>query len=494
MSRALSEAEKVLESPAKATECAEDAVQDNRPPILRFRTSPEKPFSVSDLTAGSWCELQYYYVLTLLGGKRTRTTDMKRGSHVHEKLKRELYTPVTIKAIKKEDMFGLRIWNIIQGLHTLRDTGLTRELEVWGMVDGKVVIGIIDGLSYENPDQELQDEVLSSRGSSQNTVDPRVESGTSAAGAANHEIYITDVKTRKTPTKPPQAQVRVTLIQLFLYHRFLTQMATDQLDYLRVFERHDLDPDEPFSDSFMVQIGAVHEEIFADIDAESSTSSGSSGHPVDADRGVLVSAPSSPSQLSDLDLSGYPSLSPSQSRKLKYRTLRALIPRLKSEIRRTFPRGAADLGQIVAVEYRYRGDATDSSDSSSPGEEDEGATRPRRRRRDQEQQQPEDGSVLWTNSFFVEPHTLDQYLAETLRWWKGEREPYGVPLSEAYKCRSCEFVEDCEWRKNLDMEAIRRAKAKQMKGKEPEGSGEGGKKRGRKRRTSAAAAADDVSW
>ena len=35
-------------------------------------------------------------------------------------------------------------------------TGLTRELEVMGVVDGEVIIGIIDELSYACPDEELE--------------------------------------------------------------------------------------------------------------------------------------------------------------------------------------------------------------------------------------------------------------------------------------------------------------------------------------------------
>lgn len=460
-----------------------------------------KPFSVSDLTAGSWCELQYYYTLTQLQGRKTRTAAMKRGTEVHERLEREVYTPVAVDVVKKEDAFGLRIWNIIQGLRTLRDTGLTRELEVWGMVDGNIVNGVIDGLSYENPDPELQEEVLSSRGGSQRISDS--QSGP-VTEVADYEIYITDVKTRTTATPPPRAQVRVAIIQLFLYHRFLTQMATDQLDYLRVFERYGLNPDEPFSDSFMAQIGALQDEVFAEVDAQSARSSESSD-PVDSDGGGgFVSAPSSPSQLdNDLELGddGASLSSLPRSPKLKYRTLRALLPLLKFEIRLTFPRGAADLGQIVAVEYRYRSrDRTPpATPADSPSEEGE-SRRPRPRRPEQEE-----GAVICTNTFFVEPHTLDLYLSETLRWWKGEREPHGVVLEEAFKCRSCEFVEGCEWRRNLDMEAIRRAKVKMMKEKEADAEGEAaggeshsGKKRGRRKRSAmpadAAVAAGGVAW
>ncbi len=68
------------------------------------------------------------------------------------------------------------------------------------------------------------------------------------------------------------------------------------------------------------------------------------------------------------------------------------------------------------------------------------------------------GSIICTNTFFVEPQTLDLFLAETMRWWTGARAPHGVAPGEAgFKCRSCEFREECEWRAGMDREALKRA-------------------------------------
>ncbi|KAL2129325.1 hypothetical protein VTI74DRAFT_7934 [Chaetomium olivicolor] len=468
LSRALSDAQQAAESPTQAKAEPKGPADENRSPLLRFRTFPMKPFSVSDLTAGSWCELQYFYTLTKLpGGRKTRTTAMKRGSDLHEKLEREVFAPVQIEITKKEDAFGLKIWNIIQGLRVLRDQGFTRELEVWGIVDGNVVNGVIDGLSYENPDPELQDDVLSSRGSRQ-TITNSQPYELSTPG--DYEIFITDVKTRNSPTPPPQTQVRSAIIQLFLYHRFMSDMASGKLDYIRVFQRYGLNPDEAFSDSFMSQIGTIHEEVFAEADAETSSDfafgNDFSTTGRDSPQGGFVSAPSSPSQLS------FSSESLSEPN-LKYRTLRSLLPLLKFELHLTFPHGAADLGKIVAVEYRYRGRDLPPVPTTANTNPD-ASTRPRPRY--------EPGSVICTNTFFVEPETLDLYLSETMRWWKGEREPRGVPLEEAaFKCRSCEFVEECEWRRNLDQEALRRVRRKKEKKVEEDREGEEGKGKGQER-------------
>lgn len=89
-----------------------------------------KTLSVTDLTAGTWCELQHFYTLTRLpGGKKTRTAAMKRGTRLHEKLEREVFRTVQVEVTKREDNSGLKLWNMIQGLRVLRDQGATREFE-----------------------------------------------------------------------------------------------------------------------------------------------------------------------------------------------------------------------------------------------------------------------------------------------------------------------------------------------------------------------------
>ncbi|KAJ4419924.1 hypothetical protein N0V85_000811 [Neurospora sp. IMI 360204] len=433
--------------PKRSVEEKNLVIEDTRSPILRFRTFPKKPFSVSDLTSGAWCELQYYYVLSKLpGGKKTRTQAMKGGTTIHEKLEREIYTPVSVEITKPEDNFGLKIWNIITGMRTLRDTGLTRELEVWGILDdGLVVNGVIDGLSYDNPDPTLEEEVLSSRSSQVTEKQPSQQQQQQheitdffpPEVADKREIFITDVKTRGSKKPPTKAAMRVTIIQLFLYHRFLSEMASGKLNYWRVFERYGIDPDEPFSDTFMAQMGALHEEVFSDT-----TSDGAGPDYVSAVS--TTSEEASEAVPCDDDLESTMSSSTHAFDSLKYRTLRDLVSLLKFELQLTFPRGGASLGQIVAVEFRYR------SPRPRDGGEEEG------------EEDPENGSVISVNTFYVEPETLDMYLQDDLQWWKGERDPRGVPVEESYKCQMCEFAGECDWRMRLEQETMRMAKKKSL--------------------------------
>ena len=378
-------------------------------PLLRFRSFPRKPFSVSDLVAGAWCELQYFYTLTKLpGGKKMRTAAMKGGSKLHQKLEDEIYTTVTIEVTKKEDAFGLKIWNLIQGLRTLRDTGMTRELEVWGLVDGHVVNGVIDNLSYENPDPEFEDAVRRSQSSQEPTKgatnDQKITTFFhSSAKPTKRQIFITDVKTRASRHIPSGAALRPSTIQLFLYHRFLSEMAAGRLDFLRILARYGLEPDEQFSDIFISQIGSLHDEIFQDALDDSTTQQAAS--------------PVSSTSSSTPDL-------------IRYRTLRQLITLLETELRLTFPDGAGSVGSLVNVEYRKRA-----------------------RRNADGIEEPDDevaGSLLGANVLFVDPNALDLYLRKDLEWWEGKRAPHGVQIEEAYKCRSCEFASECEWRQKQD--------------------------------------------
>jgi exonuclease V len=400
--------------PSDAEESEDEyGFKDIESPLSRFRSYPKKPFSVSDLIAGAWCELQYYYTLTKLpGGKKTRTAAMKGGSKLHKGLEDEVYTTVAVEVAKKEDVFGLKLWNIIQGLRTLRDTGMTRELEVWGLVEGHVVNGVIDHLNYENPDPEFEDEVRSSQEASQGDARDQQKITTffhSSSKPDHDKIYLTDVKTTGANRPPKGAAVRPAKIQLFLYHRFLSDMAAGRLDYFRVFARYGLDVDEQFSDTFIAQISSLHDEVFHDAQSSGSES----------DRRSAESS------------HGVPDL-------IRYTSLRELVPLLEHELKTTFPHGADSLGSLVTVEYRKRPRRTSS------GSEDE--------------TDAEGGLVVGSNVFFVDHGVLQEYLRQDLEWWEGQRDPRGVDIEEAgFKCRSCEFVNECEWRHQQDAEMLQKA-------------------------------------
>jgi exonuclease V len=397
----------------------DDPFEDGRSPLQRFRSYPRRPLTVTDLNAGAWCEMQYWYTLTRLpGGRRTRTKAMKQGSKVHQKLEDEVHTTVKIDIMTKEDGFGLKLWNFVQGLRTLRDTGLTRELEVWGMIDENLVNGVIDGVSYENPNPNFEDE-LSSQGSrgkhrQSSLTDYFPPSQEEQANHPGPKIYLTDVKTRGSLAPVSNALLRPAKIQLLLYHRFLSDMAAGRLNLLQVFRRYGLDPDDQFSDSFIAQIGSLHDEIF--VDARSSSQA--EFLPTESTRD-----PASSSSQASADTAG-PDL-------LKYRTLRELLPLVQEELNATFPHGEHSLGHMLRVQYVHR----------------------------------DDGREIDLHDFPVSRQALDAYLDRYMAWWRGERKARGVEIEEAFKCRTCEFASDCTWRQGMDEERLRRAQEKVQAGR-----------------------------
>ncbi|KAL8687803.1 MAG: hypothetical protein Q9218_006129 [Villophora microphyllina] len=397
---------------------------DLRSPLERFRTKPKKAFSVTDLVSPSWCELQYWFVLTKHGKKR-RTPAMKRGSAVHKTLEDEVHTTVAVNIKTKEDAWGLQIWNIIQGLRTLRETGMTRELEVWGVIDGQVVRGVIDELSYTCPDRELEASEANSTKSNESVPPPTDQrsitdflspNGSSELSQSNfgaaaappisstfptskentQRIYITDTKTRSTASVPKGASFRPTLMQLMLYHRLLSDMATGAIDPAILFSRYDLDADAPFTDAFIAQIG----EIYNDASTQSTDYSSFFASDLDREEGDTMTL------------------------LLAHNSLTQLWTLLVSAFKQTFPHGAASVGNVLQTVYRR----------ASTGE------------------------IMKTQCVLNDSEVLDSYLNEEMKWWKGEREAVGVCLEEAYKCGSCEFADECHWRKGKIEEAKERVR------------------------------------
>ncbi|RMZ91163.1 hypothetical protein DV736_g1609, partial [Chaetothyriales sp. CBS 134916] len=136
---------------------------DTRSPLDRFRRPPNKALSVTDLVSPAWCELQFFYTLSKHGRKR-RTPAMKQGTKVHQQLEDEVHVTVPIEVMTVEDSWALRICNVIQGLATLRETGRTRELEVWGTVGGEIANGVIDEVGYQCPDPKLRAALKTAQG------------------------------------------------------------------------------------------------------------------------------------------------------------------------------------------------------------------------------------------------------------------------------------------------------------------------------------------
>lgn len=364
---------------------------------------------------------------------------MRKGSKVHKALEDQVHRTVVINVQTKEEAWGLRLWDIIQGLQTLRETGMTREMEVWSIIHGQVVNGVIDELSYNCPDRELEETSRLARGTNdslptgQLTLESflKQQSATEPANGSivskffkinrsdeaepesknkaeklhsspkkKSRIYLTDVKTRAGSMKsmPQGASFRPTLIQLMLYHRSLSDMATGKIDPQTLFNRHGLKPNLLFGDSFISQIAAINTETF--YDAPSTSYDSTSEIPLSS----TLTVPQDTIELL-----------------LAHNSLHSLWTLMMHEFSLTIPDGATNIGDVLKVEYRGQSD----------------------------------GAILGTKTFLYEESVLSAYLEDGLRWWRGERDVRGVCVEEAYKCGFCEFAGDCEWRKTKVEDAIR---------------------------------------
>ncbi|OCL04793.1 hypothetical protein AOQ84DRAFT_345751 [Glonium stellatum] len=372
-------------------------LKDTRSPLQRFRTKPKKPLSVTDLVSPAWCELQYWYTLTKFGRKKA-TPAMKQGSEIHRILEEQDHIMEEVQVKTKEDMWGLKIWNVIQGLRSLRTTGITRELEVWGVVEGEVINGIIDEISYVCPDPTLEEVLGDSKIEPAEKLKPALipdrafiteedvsiglKLDTSLDNSnQQRKAYITDIKTRTRMHLPQDSSLRGTLMQLMLYRLLLESLVTNAVPSDVIFARYSLKPLESFSSSFIAQIVAFDLHLQEDTPSSCSTSS----------RHELES----------------------------HNNLSALWKLMIHEFSRAISSPSA-LGRVLKAEFRH----------SNTGE------------------------IIGNKTFAYDANILREYLIDEISWWKGERQARGVDVEEAFKCRMCEFSEECIWRKEKVEEAI----------------------------------------
>ena len=458
---------------------ASNVDSDPRSPLERFRTPPNKAFSVTDLVSPAWCELQYWYSLVKFGRKR-RTPAMKQGSTIHKSLEDEIHTTVPVEITTKEDAFALRIWNIIQGLRTLREYGTTRELEVWGLVDGELVTGVIDQLSYECPDPDLEatastyyadiessreaipeyqmsltDYLLSpSHGGrrlsdiawdqSEQTPDELPTQPPEVFNLAR--IYMTDVKTRASKSLPTVkgSAFRPTLLQLQLYYHMLNRLTTtDDVTIHTLANRYDLDPNRPFTDAFIAEVGSLNDQFF---DALSSQELDPDYFPNSEEmHNTARHSITSPDTHSSLPTSSQDST----SLLLENNNLSTLWSLMKDQLRLTF---------LPAPDSPSVAPSIPSSSQPTLLQEYPTLLSPLLTARfiSSDPTKDADSRFLGSRSFLFDPTALTSHLADQMEWWRGERAPRGVDVMDAWKCRSCEFNEECTWRQEKEMAFARR--------------------------------------
>ena len=165
---------------------------------------------------------------------------MDAGVQIHEELEEQVHQKVYVKDLEsREDLWGLRLLNVASGIQELKENGLTRELPVWGIIDGVFVNGVIDEISAESPDAQ------------NTTLDKFLN-----RPHQHQKFKITDTKTRLSSRALPISQKLSGEMQVMVYHHLLQNISTDS-KFTVLAEKMDLDIDAPFSDTFIAQTIAL---------------------------------------------------------------------------------------------------------------------------------------------------------------------------------------------------------------------------------------------
>jgi exonuclease V len=254
---------------AEETDKAPPGADDTeaRSPYERYR-SRKKALSVTDLVSAVWCEQQFEY--TLQQGFKTRTPQMQKGTEVHRKLEEQVHTVVEVRQAKtKEDRWGLKLFNMYQGLCGFEETGLTRELPVFGFMDDIFVQGVIDEITYVNPESRLAAMTSQTTAKGDPRKRPKFEPENDILlensrykldiipPAGERTAYISDTKTRASKTAPSASQTRQTSLQLMLYRDLLLNMRDKNFDFAKFLDWFELDGNSKFSDGFIVEMADI---------------------------------------------------------------------------------------------------------------------------------------------------------------------------------------------------------------------------------------------
>ncbi|BGP27563.1 hypothetical protein JCM10295v2_006535 [Rhodotorula toruloides] len=73
---------------------------------------------------------------------------------------------------------------------------------------------------------------------------------------------------------------------------------------------------------------------------------------------------------------------------------------------------------------------------------------------------PSDPGLIGVEKIKVDTEELSAWLESISAYWRGEREPIGVLVTEVNRCRFCEFEDGCEWRAAKAAEAMDQAKTR----------------------------------
>ncbi|KAG6874411.1 hypothetical protein C0995_015147 [Termitomyces sp. Mi166 len=298
-------------------------------------------------------------------------------------------------------------------------------------------------------------------------------------------LHLQDTKTRKSNSLPANRDTFPSRIQLMLYYRLLEDLTSlsPPFDFAALWQRVGVDPTQTFSPKFLVQAGLLEENNTWNASCLSDLSNAYIG------------------MVQDLNIAGVDT-----KLELVYRLLQG--DRNKGKKSRGVSRSASpvvtqeerDLAKAIEaslVDARASGEPAAQKSSaevtvqvdSVPGtdtpldvatptvglknslqyltvngnnveghvnpEKSDSAPRPASSNTEVELDK-HDLRPIGIKSFEYDEEMLNRHIIHTLKWWRGDRNPQGVSLEDSWRCRTCEYENNCEWREQKALEVQER--------------------------------------
>ncbi|CAG8571166.1 10535_t:CDS:2 [Paraglomus occultum] len=219
-------------------------------------SSPNNVSTLTDIASLAWCEQQFDY--SLASGGRAETQAMTTGRDIHFQLELEVHNIVNVDVASIEDAWGVRLHNLIEGLQTLRLTGKTRELPIFGFVDEFFVVGIIDEIVGRQKSKASRPESTGQNKRRRSLRTRRNDNWHQLEKDDGYSWYLSDTKTRTRPYIPSASNVQPSVrIQLMLYKKLFDDMIAGHVDEDLMYEKLAVDPDASLSDGIVGLVGDV---------------------------------------------------------------------------------------------------------------------------------------------------------------------------------------------------------------------------------------------
>ncbi|KAH6917068.1 exonuclease V a 5' deoxyribonuclease-domain-containing protein [Coprinopsis sp. MPI-PUGE-AT-0042] len=471
----------------------------------------KKILSVSDLVGPAWCEVQYDYGLRQKRSRpiKDRPTSFKtskgkeitikkqvaaqndvrtkQGQAVHKELEREIRAEeVKVNIASEEERWGLRLVNMMACFRIMQLEGFTREMPVFGIVNGETVTGIIDEIRQEpctkkrlSPSPERKPSPKRRRGSPSNThlldedwlPTSSHRQDKARQRSEQYKLFVVDTKTRSVDWLPPEEDTYQSRLQVMLYRRLLSSLLSLEtpFDFRDFWWQVGVDSTVEFSTLFLTQSGL----LFSNTDHPTTTLDGlaEEWRSMVADSGVVEVDP-------NLELiyrlqpkgtnwkgkwsSGMASRASAvnqEQQDLAKAIAASLAPSVPS-IPGSSTEQANGVGEIDEELQKALYESlkpTPTTEGPPPPAINGAPATP-------EIAASSDNSVttfktIGTKQFLYDDAMLQGHLDSVLEFWKGLRQPVGVPPNLARRCEFCEYKEGCEWREERASEFVQSSTA-----------------------------------